>query len=389
VLIVKTRGSTDRRAGSSGAPIVLKMKMFTSTRQSFLALVALLLSGLAVTPAEARWLRYATPESGSYALAYVPPALEDATGPQPVIVFLHGSGATPSDWQPLLAPHADDLEFVLLLPAAASRRAFGIGDDLGTLRSALDQLRDDVPVDDARISLAGHSAGGAWALVAAYSNLLPVSAVFSLSAPYRTVLETADPDHTAPARLYYGTEDPNYASGQLTAWGEQLRTLGVPVETEIRAGFGHGSWPDSTLPDGFRFLLDARRAGRLGCEPTATRLCLGEGRFEVEVTWSDFQGGSGSGRVAGVRTRDSGLFTFFAADNWELQVKVLDGCALNDYFWVFAAGTTNVGWTLSVRDRLTGEEWSHENPLGQASPAVTDVTALTGCGAEGPGAGSR
>lgn len=348
----------------------------------FLCLLTLLLTAL---PTHAAWHRIDVPETGSYALAYLPAVFEDAAQVPdegaPLIVFFHGAGSSPEDWQGLLAPEAEARSFALLLPAATRRRTFGIGKDLKALRIALDRLEAnvDVAVDDSRISLAGHSAGGAYALVVAYSGLLPVSGVFSLGAPYRTILETADPDHTAPARLYYGTEDPNFQSGQFTALAEQLETLEVPLVTEIRAGFGHSSWPDTTLPDGFRFLLETRRVTPLGCEPSETRLCLQDGRFDVEVTWRDFEGGSGPGLVADVRTRDSGLFTFFAEDNWELQVKVLNGCPLNGRFWVFAAGTTNVGWTLRVRDLVEEETWTAENPLGRSSPAVTDVRAFEAC----------
>ena len=350
----------------------------------FVYLLALVLALLLTPrPTQAAWDRIDIPETGSYALAYVPAALEDpAHAPEaglPVIVFFHGAGSSPEAWQSLLSPHADAQDVVLLLPAATRRRAFGIGEDLETLRIALKRLEAEVAVDPSRIALAGHSAGGAYALVAAYSGLVPVSGVFSLGAPYRTILETADPDHTAPARLYYGTEDANFQSGQFTALAEQLETLGIPLETEIRSGFGHSSWPETTLPDGFRFLLETRRVTPLGCEPTETRLCLRDGRFTVEVTWRDFAGGSGPGRVGEARTRDSGLFTFFAPDNWELQVKVLNGCPLNDHFWVFAAGTTNVGWTLTVRDLVAEETWAAENPLGRVSPAVTDVGAFGGC----------
>lgn len=334
-------------------------------------------------PLSAGWLRYDIPETDSHAWAYTPSALEDparipAEG-VPVIVFFHGAGSSPEAWQNLLAPHAEAQDFVLLVPAATERRAFGIGEDLKTLRLALDRLRQDVVVDASRIGLAGHSAGGAYALVVGYSGLVPVSGVFSLGAPYRTILETADPDHTPPARLYYGTEGHNFQNGQFTALAEQLETLGVPLETEIRSGFGHSSWPDTTLPDGFRFLLDARRVSPGGCVPSETRLCLQGGRFEVEVAWTNFEGAGGPGRVGDARTRDSGLFTFFDEDNWELQVKVLDACALNGHFWVFAAGTTNVGWTLTVRDRVTSDVWTAENPLGRTSPAVTDVRAFMGC----------
>ncbi len=45
-------------------------------------------------------------------------------------------------------------------------------------------------------------------------------------------------------------------------------------------------------------------------------------------------------------TSDSALFYFFCTDNWELLVKVLDGCAINGHLWVYAAASTDVGYTL-------------------------------------------
>ncbi len=112
------------------------------------------------------------------------------------------------------------------------------------------------------------------------------------------------------------------------------------------------------------------------CEPGPGTLCLNGGRFRVEVEWQDFVGGTGSGRVVPFGADDSGLFWFFAADNWELLVKVLDGCGFNDRFWVFAAATTNVGYTLSVTDTWTGAVREYTNPLGVAAPAVTDTGAF-------------
>jgi hypothetical protein len=108
-------------------------------------------------------------------------------------------------------------------------------------------------------------------------------------------------------------------------------------------------------------------------------LCLNGGRFRVEVSWRDFQGGTGQARVAPCGSADSGLLWFFSEDNWEMLVKVLDGCGLNSHYWVFAAATTNVEYTLRVTDTLTQvvEEW--QNPLGTSSPAVTDTEAFATC----------
>ena len=117
-----------------------------------------------------------------------------------------------------------------------------------------------------------------------------------------------------------------------------------------------------------------------GCDGSATdELCLSERRFRVDVRWLDFQGQRGRGRVAPPKTDNSGLFWFFSDDNWEMLVKVLDGCAINNRFWVFAAATTNVQYVLRVTDSETGAVREYFNPLGMASGALTDTAAFAGC----------
>jgi hypothetical protein len=113
--------------------------------------------------------------------------------------------------------------------------------------------------------------------------------------------------------------------------------------------------------------------------PDSTRVALHQGRFEVEVTWRDFAGRTGEGQVGPPATDGSAIFWFFSADNWELMVKVLDGCGLNGHFWVFHAATTNVEYTLTVTDTATGEVKRYDNPLGRRAPAVTDTEAFATC----------
>ena len=62
-----------------------------------------------------------------------------------------------------------------------------------------------------------------------------------------------------------------------------------------------------------------------------------------------------------------------------MLVKVLDGCGFNDRFWVFAAATTDVAYTLRVRDTDNGQVQEYTNPLGVASAAVTDTDAFATC----------
>ncbi|MCP3957148.1 MAG: hypothetical protein GY719_04790 [bacterium] len=115
-------------------------------------------------------------------------------------------------------------------------------------------------------------------------------------------------------------------------------------------------------------------------------VCLGaEGRFRVETTWRDFAGATGPGNQVTIpgaglaRSADSGLFYFFSRDNWELLVKVLDGCGINERFWVFAAATTDVEYTLTVTDTETDQVRTYTNPLGQAADAITDTEAFATC----------
>ena len=100
--------------------------------------------------------------------------------------------------------------------------------------------------------------------------------------------------------------------------------------------------------------------------------------FCVEVEWRDHQGHTGRGTTVPYRSADSGLFWFFNPDNWEVQVKVLDGCAVNGHYWVFLAATTNVEFDLFVCPERGDRETCrvYHNPLGQRADTVTDTAAF-------------
>ncbi len=115
------------------------------------------------------------------------------------------------------------------------------------------------------------------------------------------------------------------------------------------------------------------------CEPSATIVCLQNGRFRVRVDWRNPQNQRGDGSLVTGGTDDSALFWFFDEDNWEFLVKVLDACFIADRFWVFAAATTDVEYTLRVTDTETGVTRFYENPLGVASDAITDTNAFASC----------
>jgi subtilisin family serine protease len=115
-----------------------------------------------------------------------------------------------------------------------------------------------------------------------------------------------------------------------------------------------------------------------GCVATPGNLCLLQNRFGVEVSWTNYQGISGAG-IARPLTTDSGLFWFFAPANLELLVKMVDGCAFNGHYWVYAAATTDVEYHLRVTESATGAYRTFDNTLGTASPAFTSIDAFP-CG---------
>jgi hypothetical protein len=96
-------------------------------------------------------------------------------------------------------------------------------------------------------------------------------------------------------------------------------------------------------------------------------LCLSGNLFVATV---DFDSGAvaGQGQARSI-TADTGTFWFFDPSNVELVTKVVDGRTLNQRFWVFHGGLSNVAYTLRVRDTATGAERVYRNPRGKLASA--------------------
>jgi hypothetical protein len=72
-------------------------------------------------------------------------------------------------------------------------------------------------------------------------------------------------------------------------------------------------------------------------------------------------------------TADTGYFWFFAPSNVEMVVKVLNGCALNQSYWVFAGGLTDVDVVWTVTDTNFGVVKTYVNPPGTRFAPVQDT----------------
>lgn len=117
-----------------------------------------------------------------------------------------------------------------------------------------------------------------------------------------------------------------------------------------------------------------------GCLPDPSTLCLNSGRFEVSAQFRTSSEEQPRPAMALPQTSpDSGEFWFFSPDNTEISIKVIDGCAFFDHFWVFFAATTNVELEITVTDTQSGLTNQYFNPLGQAAEPIQDTQAFATC----------
>ena len=86
------------------------------------------------------------------------------------------------------------------------------------------------------------------------------------------------------------------------------------------------------------------------------------------------QNRSGHGTAVPV-TADTGYFWFFSDTNVELMVKVLDGRGVNGKFWVLYGALSNVQYTITIEDTLTGTVKRYNNASGTLA-SVADTSAF-------------
>jgi Leucine-rich repeat (LRR) protein len=167
-----------------------------------------------------------------------------------------------------------------------------------------------------------------------------------------------------------------------------LRTYHNPQGTAFQpiqdtAAFGSCTAGASVAPEEVaavakRTAEDVAAVATSPCLAGATNLCLGSNRFRVDVTWKTPDGRTGAGQAVAL-TPDTGYFWFFASSNVEMVIKVLNACTLNQRFWVYAGGLTNVQVSITVTDTMTGTMKTYNNPQGTAFRPVQDTSAFATC----------
>ena len=185
---------------------------------------------------------------------------------------------------------------------------------------------------------------------------------------------------SGPARRFVGVLDPAGIEAEEILPGGQS---GVPTSPDFAGQLGR--W----LTNQYHPLLLAAEevvAAAVAedrfepaCAPGGTVLCFAGNRFTAEADWTVPSQGGGPGLAVSGQSEVSGIFYFFAPENWELLVKVLDGCAINGHYWVFLAPATTAGWEVRLEDTLRGEMWVRSSTYGDHPDPILDTRAFATC----------
>lgn len=139
-------------------------------------------------------------------IVVVPPGRE---GPVPLVIMLHGAGATASDVVPMIADCAERHGAAILAPDSRGPTwdmlQRGYGPDVAFLDRALDTLFAALDIDPTKIAIAGFSDGASYAISLGLTNGRLFSDILAFSPGFAAPTRTED----AP-RIFvsHGREDP-------------------------------------------------------------------------------------------------------------------------------------------------------------------------------------
>lgn len=120
---------------------------------------------------------------------------------------------------------------------------------------------------------------------------------------------------------------------------------------------------------------DLAAAPAPACAVGPGQLCLAGGRIRAEMTWRNPRTGRDQAATAVSLGGSSGYFWFTAAGAPEVVLKIVDGRAINRFFWVFYGAFSPEAYTLTVTDTETGRKKTYRNTAGKLQ-SVGDTAAL-------------
>jgi glucose/arabinose dehydrogenase len=243
-----------------------------------------------------------------------------------------------------------------LLVAGTLHKLVGLSDDGQVAFAAATASQDE---DGGTVSVAVKRLGGTSGAVSVGWATVPGSAGtadYVASSGTLSWPSGVSADRTITVNLKDDAEIEGNETFRIALSGAVGASIGTPAETTVEIR-------DDEIDQG-------------PCVPADTVLCLSDGRFRITATWKDYLGQTGNGHAVPFTFGPSGFLYFFDPTNIEMLVKTLDGCAINNHFWVYAAATTDVEYTLRVIDTETGRLHEYKNTLGVASPTINDIVAF-------------
>jgi hypothetical protein len=214
------------------------------------------------------------------------------------------------------------------------------------------------------------------ASVSATATAVPVSSGGTVSTQFYAVAIGSALTLPAARTIYVGAQFDG-SQGFFVGVDESATTQ---FRTAYLSSDGGNTWANAASPEvdphfhAFGIRVDPILS-QTNCVPTTTAMCLQGSRFQVAATFQPPGGAMGKAQTVQL-TDDSGYLWFFSAPNIEAIVKVLNGCALNQHFWIFAGGLTNVQTTITVTDTQTGKLKTYTNPQNKAFQPIQDTSAL-------------
>ena len=191
-----------------------------------------------------------------------------------------------------------------------------------------------------------------------------------VGAPVGTPVRFTDTSTGAPSGWSWDFGDPGSGAANTSVQQNPSHTFATAATYTVSLTASNAGGSNTTSKQ-----VAISGGGSTPCVPDDKTLCLNNGRFQVRTHWARTDGTSGDGHGVSL-TGDSGYFWFFDSSNIEAVTKVLNGCSLNNAYWVFAAGLTNVQVDLDVLDTQTGIPYSKENPQGTPFAPIQDTGAF-------------
>jgi hypothetical protein len=195
-------------------------------------------------------------------------------------------------------------------------------------------------------------------------------------------------------RSYYSIMGPGGASGRRIQYSSAEPLYGRVIGSRDRSDSARAlryRIPDTTRysPTVIPHRDEDPHSYSYACRLSTGRACLNERRFEVSARYTTSTVSRASARRLDTLGQgdSAALFYFFGPDNPEMLLKVVNGCWLNDHWWVFGSAATDLRYEVAIKD-LADEggtvEYRHngggvivgDNGYSTAAGVINDTSAF-------------